>query len=168
MRIHRRLLLQIRRAELSDVSQMVALIEEMRRQYQAFQPIFWRKAENSAAITDSFFRMMVSDASWFVFAAVDGKTLEGFISAREVPVPPVYVLDGPTVVVDDFAVHNGRNWESIGRQLLDHFMGFAQKQHWRQIIVVAADLDASKSAMLRAAGLTIASNWWTMTLPERS
>jgi Acetyltransferase (GNAT) family len=160
-------MLQIRRAESIDVPQMVALIEDTRRIYQGYQPVFWRKAENSAELSDSFFKMMVNDQSWFVFAAFEGESLKGFISAREVPVPPVYVPGGPTVVIDDFTVREAAGWELIGRQLLDYFVGFAQQRNWRQIIVICADLDTSKSAMLRSAGLTIASNWWTFTVPER-
>ena len=157
--------LDIRAATPADVPQMVELIQIKRQEYQTYQPVFWKTVSNAAELTAPYFTMMVSEPSWSVIVAMDGAEMAGFISAREVPVPPVY--DGvPSCLVDDFTVRNGNDWASVGQRLLDHFKTEARSRNWRQVIVICGDLDEPKAAMLKAAGLSIASNWWTMRLPE--
>ena len=154
----------IRPAAVDDVPQMVVLIEAKRRQYQTYNPEFWKKAANSAELSAPYFRTMVTDQSWCVLCAVDGTELLGFISAREVPVPPVYDAIR-ACLVDDFTVSDGGAWKQTGRALLDRFKDEARARGWRQVVVICGNLDAAKADMLRDAGLILNTNWWTVRLP---
>jgi L-amino acid N-acyltransferase YncA len=155
---------QIRPLQLADVDQMVHLIELKRMEYQVYRPEFWKKTANSAELSRSYFGMMVSSADWCVLGAFDGQTMTGFISAREVPVPPVY--DGVrTCVVDDFTVIERADWKGTGRELLERFKTEAQARGWRQIVVICGAMDEAKASMLNDAGLLLTTNWWTVRLP---
>jgi hypothetical protein len=154
----------IRALEAADVSQMVELIELKRAQYEGFNPHFWKKAANSAELSTAYFGKMVTDPVWCVLGAFDGATMMGFISAREVPVPPVYDAV-PACVVDDFAVRDFDNWATVGRELLEAFKAESSRRGWRQIIVVCGAMDQKKAAMLSDAGLLLNTNWWTVRLP---
>lgn len=157
--------MEIRFATVADVPQMVTLIEAKRRQYEQYNPQFWKKAANSAELTVPYFTKMVIEPEWCVLCAVDGADVVGFISAREAPVPPVYNA-GPACVVDDFMVRESGEWASIGRALLDRFNTEARSRNWRQVIVVCGNLDEAKATMLRDAGLILNTNWWTVRLPD--
>lgn len=154
----------IRALDSADVGQMVELIELKRTQYEGFNPQFWKKAADSAELSVSYFGKMVTDATWCVLGAFEGATMTGFISAREIPVPPVYDA-GPACVVDDFTVRDFEAWPTVGRELLERFKGEARRRGWRQLIVVCGAMDEQKAATLRDAGLLLNTNWWTARLP---
>jgi len=156
---------EIRFATAADVPQMVTLIEAKRRQYEQYNPEFWKKAANSAALSKPWFTTMVTTPDWCVLCAMEGTEMLGFISARQVPVPPVYDA-GPACHVDDFMVRDADDWKSVGRALLDRFNTEARSRNWRQVIVVCGNLDEAKAAMLREAGLILNTNWWTVRLPD--
>ena len=157
----------VRQATRHDVPQMVALIEAKRRQYQIYNPEFWSKAANSAELSVPYFTKMVTEPSWCVLCAMDGPEMLGFISAREVPVPPVYDAVR-ACLVDDFTVRDGDEWQRAGRMLLDRFKDEARARDWRQVVVICGNLDEAKAAMLRDAGLILNTNWWTVRLPATS
>ena len=47
--------MEVRGAILSDIDAAVAMVERHRRQYQKYQPTFWRKADKSEEATRAFF-----------------------------------------------------------------------------------------------------------------
>ena len=53
--------MDVRKAETTDIKAAVELVERSRRQFQKFQPTFWRKAEKSAATTEAFFTKLLAD-----------------------------------------------------------------------------------------------------------
>jgi GNAT superfamily N-acetyltransferase len=139
--------LDVRKAETTDIKAAVELVERSRRQFQKYQPTFWRKAANSAAATETFFTR-----------------LEGFLIARKFPNPPVFDPDGDTWLIDDFCVAEPHLWLSVGEALLSHATTLIHEHGGVQIVVVSADRDLAKTEMLRRSDLSIASNWWTKPL----
>ena len=108
--------MDIRRATASDLDAVVAIVESQRRQYQKFQPIFWRKAANSAATTRAFFTKLLRRAAAPCFlVAVEGSQILGFLIARKFPAPPVYAPGGDTYLIDDFAVLDPWHWLVVER-----------------------------------------------------
>jgi ribosomal protein S18 acetylase RimI-like enzyme len=156
--------MDIRRATASDLDAVIAIIESQRRQYQKFQPTFWRKAADSAAATKAFFTELLGEPPTYFLIATEGRQILGFLTARKVPAPPVYAPGGDTYLIDDFAVVEPRHWLAVGEALLSHASTLLHEHGAAQIVVVCADRDLAKVEVLRRSDLTVASNWWTKPL----
>lgn len=156
--------MDIRRATASDVDTVVAIIESQRRQYQKFQPTFWRPADNAIALTRTFLTRLVDERGTYFLVAIEGSQTLGFLIARKFPAPPVFAPGGDTYLVDDFAVSEPRHWLGIGEALLSHVSTLLHEHGVAQIVAVCADRDLAKAEVLRRSDLTIASNWWTKPL----
>ena len=156
--------MEIRKSIASDLDAIVVLVERNRRQYQKYQPTFWRKAADSAETTRNFFTKLLSEPETFFLVALEGRQLLGFLIARKFPAPPVYAPGGDTWLVDDFCVLEPHHWLTIGEALLSHASTLIHETGAAQILVVGADRDLAKAEMLRRSDLTIASNWWTKPL----
>src|SRR6185437_16240368 len=96
--------MDIRRATASDIDAAVAIIETKRKQYQKFQPTFWRKAADSAAVSKTFFAKLLVTPDTYFLVSHEGPQILGFLIARKFPAPPVYTPGGDTWMIDDFAV----------------------------------------------------------------
>ncbi|HLO04418.1 MAG TPA: hypothetical protein VK191_15010 [Symbiobacteriaceae bacterium] len=83
--------------------------------------------------------------------------VDGFVIARIVPSPPVYAPGGPTCSIDDFVAP----WPAPGNDLLEAAIAWAKEQGAAQVVVVTAEKDEAKRAMLAESDLSIASEWWT-------
>jgi GNAT superfamily N-acetyltransferase len=156
--------LDVRKAETTDIKAAVELVERSHRQFQKYQPTFWRKAANAAAVTETFFTRLLAEPATFFLVALEGSRLEGFLIARKFPSPPVFDPGGDTWLIDDFCVAEPRLWLSVGEALLSHATTLIHEHGGAQIVVVSADRDLAKTEMLRRSDLTIASNWWTKPL----
>jgi GNAT superfamily N-acetyltransferase len=156
--------LDVRRAESTDITAAVELVERSRRQFQKYQPTLWRKAANSAAATEPFFTRLLGEPDTLFLVAVEGSRLEGFLIARKFPAPPVFDPGGDTWLIDDFSVAEPHLWLSVGEALLSHATTLIHEHGGVQIVVVSADRDLAKTEMLRRSDLSIASNWWTKPL----
>lgn len=156
--------MDVRKAETSDITAAVELMERSRRQFQKFQPTFWRKAAKSAAATETFFAKLLTAPGTLFLVAVEGNQHQGFLIARKVSNPPVYDPGGDTWLIDDFCVAEPHLWLSVGEALLSHATTLIHEHGGVQIVVVSVDRDLAKTEMLRRSDLTIASNWWTKPL----
>ena len=156
--------MDIRKAGTADIKAAIELVERSRRQYQKYQPTFWRKAANTAVATETFFTRLLTESGTFFLVALEGSRLDGFLIARKSPAPPVFDPGGETWLIDDFCVAEPRLWLSVGEALLSHASTLIHEHGGAQIVVVAADRDLAKSEMLRRSDLSIASNWWTKPL----
>ena len=156
--------MDIRRATASDIDAVVAIIETRRKQYQKFQPTFWRKASDSAATTKAFFTTLLGKPDTYFLVSVEGPQILGFLIACRFAAPPVYAPGGDTWLIDDFAVSEPRYWLSIGEALLSHVSTLLHEHGAAQIVVVCAERDLAKAEVLRRSDLTIASSWWTKPL----
>jgi GNAT superfamily N-acetyltransferase len=150
------------------VDAMVALSEAKRTLYAAYQPTFWRKAPDSAAVQTPYFHTLLARASIVAFVAQagaqQGAPIVGFVIASIVPAPAVYDPGGLTCMIDDFCVAEPAQWATVGRALLTAATAAARARGATQTVVVAGAQDAPKRAALIAAGLTVASEWYTGTI----
>jgi hypothetical protein len=156
--------LDVHKAEATDIQAAVALVEHTRRQFQKYQPTFWRKAANSAAATEKFFTRQLTEPNTYFLVALEGSDLQGFLIAAKFAAPPVFDPGGDTYLIDDFCVLEPRLWLTIGEALLSHASTLIHEHGGAQIVVVSADRDLAKTEMLRRSDLSIASNWWTKPL----
>jgi GNAT superfamily N-acetyltransferase len=155
----------IQPATADDVPALVALSESKRTQYAAYQPQFWRKAADSAAAQTPYFHELLARENVLVYAAVEqtvsaADAIVGFVIAALVPAPAVYDPGGLTCLIDDFCVAQPTQWATVGRDLLTTVTRQAARRGAAQVVVVCGHLDEPKRAALRAAGLTIASEWY--------
>jgi GNAT superfamily N-acetyltransferase len=148
----------IRRAEAADVSAIVDLSEAKRLQYQSYQPLFWRKAEDSREKQAPFLQQMLSRDNVLGLVQERDGVVDGFVIAMLVPAPPVYAA-GLTCVIDDFCV-NDLDWQGTGSALLGAATQLAKERGAVQCVVVCGHLDQPKREMLASFGHTIASEWW--------
>ena len=156
--------MDIRRATASDLDAVVAIIENQRRQYQKYQPTFWRKAAGSAAASKTHFTGLLVEADTYFLVATEGQQILGFLIARKFSAPPVHAPRGDTYLIDDFAVLEPQLWLGIGEALLSHATTLLHEHGAAQIVAVCADRDLPKAEVLRRSDLSIASNWWTKPL----
>lgn len=156
--------MDVRKAETTDIQAAVELVERSRRQFQKYQPTYWRKAPNSATSTEAFFTKLLAEADTFFLVAVEGSQQQGFLIARKFANPPVFDPGGDTWLIDDFCVAEPHFWLSVGEALLSHASTLIHEHGGVQILVVSADRDLAKTEMLRRSDLSIASNWWTKPL----
>lgn len=142
---------------------MVEMIERRRLRYQTYKPVFWKKAANSAQASLDWFAKMI-ESGVVAFTALEGKSVAGFVFANETREPPVVDPGGVTVTLDDYCVAQEDRWHDIGLALLNAVKEVGRARGWRQIVVISAEKDLSKSAFLKENGLSIASTWWTTPL----
>ena len=156
--------MDVRKAAASDIEATVEMAERTRRQYQKYQPTFWRKHPQSAAMTQIFFTRLLTEPGTFFLVAVEGSQLLGVLIARKFPSSPVFDPGGDTYLIDDFCVIEPQYWLTIGEALLSHASTLIHEHGAAQILVTCADRDLAKTEVLRRSELTIASNWWTKAL----
>jgi hypothetical protein len=150
----------IRTATTGDLEAILELADTRRREYAAYQPVFWRPAPDAVDRQRPHLRSLLDDETLITLVAVTGGGLAGYAVGRLVPAPPVYDPGGPTCLVDDYAVADAADWPTTGVDLLRAVWQAAEQRGAAQIVVVTAHLDEPKRAALETSGLTMASEWW--------
>lgn len=145
----------------ADVEAAVGLVERHRRQYQKYQPTFWRKTSDSVVKSRAFFANLVGAPDTYFLVATEASQTLGFLIAAKFALAPVYAPGGDTWLIDDFCVVEPHHWLTIGEALLSHVATLIHEHGGAQIVVTCAGRDLPKAQMLRRSDLTIASNWWT-------
>ncbi len=151
----------VRKARNTDVAQMVSLSEEKRSAYESFQPVFWRKAPNSAEIQSTYFkRLLLRDDHIFLVCEHAG-AVNGFIIGAVGPAPGVYDPGGLSCTIDDFCVSSAAAWEIEGKALLEEGQKYAKQMGAVQIVVICGQKDVPKRSFLCELQLSVASEWYT-------
>jgi hypothetical protein len=148
----------------NDIDEVAALAADSRRDYEAHQPQFWRQAADAVARHTTYLQGLVEDPDHVFLVAGEPHHVSGFVIGRLTPAPPVYDPGGLTCVVDDFAVEHPDAWASLGPLLLGDLSRIARAHGAVQVVVVAGRHDESKRLALHAAGLDVASEWWTVPI----
>ncbi|MFZ5815196.1 MAG: N-acetyltransferase [Bacillota bacterium] len=156
----------IRPATSADLPAMVALSEAKRTEYERYQPVFWRKAPDSAAVQAPFFTALLQRPNVIALVHEERGVVDGFLIADLIPSPPVYAPGGLTCRIDDYCVASGADWEQVGLALLRAAEAAGAERGAVQTVVVCGHLDLPKRAMLAAAGYSIASEWWTRPIGD--
>ena len=106
----------------------------------------------------------VPDEHSVVLVAREGVSVRGFAVGRMVEAPPVYDPCGASCVVDDFAVADPAEWSVVGPPLLRSLRSWAAGRGATQMIVVTAQRDEAKRALLNDDQLSFASEWWVRSI----
>ena len=149
----------IRTAREADIPQMVAIAETKRVEYEGYSPIFWRKASDSSPKQELFFQRLLTSPDVIALIAEEGDSLSGFILSAVTMAPPVYNPGGLVCIVDDFAVANPQDWDSVGAELLAAVEREAKARGAVLFVVVCPQRDQAKRVMLQRAGAAVASEW---------
>ena len=150
----------IRNAGAADIPRMVELSEKKRTEYEQQQPIFWRKARDSASVQTPYFEHLLTLDSTIVLVYECEGTIQGFVIAGLHAAPPVYDPGGLTCNIDDFVVEHRDLWSSVGRALLEAAVSEARRREAVQVVVVTGGHDIPKREMLSSMDLSLASEWW--------
>jgi GNAT superfamily N-acetyltransferase len=156
--------LSAERAGQADLERLLTIADARRLEYAGYQPEFWHPAADAVARQRAFFASLIDDDGSLVAVAREGASVRGFAVARVAEAPPVYDPGGLTCAVDDFAVTDATEWPTVGPLLLDAVRRWGSDHGATQLVVVVAHLDEAKRAMLRAAQLDLASEWWVTPL----
>jgi len=146
----------IRPAVETDVPVMVELSERKRMEYERYQPVFWRKAEDSREKQAPFFRSQLTKPNVIALAHEGLEVVDGFVIGVLVASPPVYDPGGLTCLVDDFVVANKEDWKRIGTALLNEVKRRALEMGAAQAVVFCGHLDEPKRALMASLGFSIA------------
>ena len=144
-----------------DIDAVAALAADRRRDYEAHQPRFWRQADDALVRHKAHLHGLVDEPDHVFLVAGETSHVSGFVIGRLMPAPPVYEPGGLSCVVDDFAVARADAWASLGLLLLGDLSLAARARGAVQVVVVAGRHDEPKRRALHAAGLVVASEWWT-------
>jgi GNAT superfamily N-acetyltransferase len=150
----------IRLGTKQDIDAVAEMAEARRLQYERYEPLFWKKAANSLAMSRAFLAHVAGQPENLFLVACEAEQVMGFLIATPVRVPPVFE-PGPTAMIDDFCVAEPALWESVGPALLAEARARLRQRGFAQIVVVCGRKDAEKSAALDAADLSLTSTWWT-------
>lgn len=129
-----------------DVQWAALIMDQRRRIYARYSPVFWRPARDAVVAHAPFLARQVEAPQVIAL-----RTDDGFLLGE---------LRGPEVVIDDFAVTRDDRWAADGAELLASAWGRAAAAGAARARVVTAAADAAKVAMLAGAGLTVSSQWW--------
>lgn len=87
--------------------------------------------------------------------------VDGFVIGS--PAPPAAYAAGVICSID-FCVADDGDWQGVGRRLRYQVQHETKERGARQVVVVCPHLHDAKRAMLRAAELSLASEWYTAPL----
>lgn len=153
----------VRRANKTDVPEMVALSKAKRLTYAERQPVFWRTAQDGDRKQHDYFAELIANEKFIVLVAERTK-IEGFIigCVRDtLPMMRANVRMRCGLHIDDFALSNAAAWSEEGRAL----MGALLREHRvtdpdeATINVVAGDHDVDKCDLLEKLGMKCLYTW---------
>jgi len=137
---------RVRPAELADLDRMADLAAEKRVAQAAWEPDFWRVAERARELHPLYLRFLLTQPDVIARVSLSaGGEVDGFAIAR----------CGEACVIDDFNLARPELWSSAGRALLDDVLTGVRAHASRDLVIVCAERDLEKAAMLRTAGLAV-------------
>lgn len=158
--------MSIRTATADDLDAVVELAAAARADQAVHQPLFWRPAPDARDRHRPFLAGQIADDRVISLVATDQETVVGFAIGVLHPAPPVYDPGGPTCTVDDLTLVDPGRWATSGADLLRAVRARAAALGAAQVVVVVGDHDHAKQAALASAGLTAASQWWTVPIAD--
>jgi GNAT superfamily N-acetyltransferase len=156
--------MHIRRATDTDIPNMAAIAETKRIEYEGYSPVFWRRAPDSSPKQERYLQSLLLGTDVMALVAQTGDSLAGFIIGALTMAPPVYNPGGAVCIVDDFVVARPEEWQAVGSALLAAMTQEAQARGAVLMVVVYAQRDQAKRALLQEAGCAVASEWHVRAL----
>ncbi len=162
-------LVAVRRARIDDAGIIADFADLRRHAYPAYSPVFWRPAPGARTHHLPFLQACLADGCHSAFVAEAAEGVVGAAVANyRVGVPPfTRDLEASGIaswLVDDFYVASQDLWRTAGGALLDSVAAAARSSGQNRLIVVSAERDAPKNAMLRDRGFRQAAAWWVRPL----
>lgn len=154
----------IRQATAADIPRILALLQQRREAYQHYAPTFWRIADRAVEKHESFIRRLVHDDDVLSIVHEAHDRVDGVLIATTMNAPPVYDPGGKVCMIDDYVVESPELWREVGMRLLEHCREWAMTQGCVLQIIVCAQKDVPKSAMLKGMGAEVASEWYVRAI----
>jgi hypothetical protein len=154
----------IRAALPEDIEAIANLAEQKRIQYEAYQPVFHRRAEAALAMHREYLKSLIHKENVLLWVALEADTVEGFIFASVVASPVVYNPGGKVCFVDDFVISKAGLWPTMGKALLEAVTTELQKSGVVLGNVVCGPKDTPKRLMLGSMGYSVATEWFVKAL----
>jgi ribosomal protein S18 acetylase RimI-like enzyme len=147
-------------ASKDDITSMVELSYQKRKNYEKAQPQFWRYSENAEDIQTKWFAELLSRDDYVLLVAKENSNIKGFIIGKLVKAPEVYDPGGLTLMIDDFCVKSEIDWQSVGLELMNDIRLIAKEKGAAQFYVVSGAHDHAKCDFLEKFGLSNAAKWF--------
>ena len=150
----------VRKATPLDVQDIARLSALKRKQYEKYQPVFHKEAENAFSAQSLFLTGFLQKENVVALVEEDAeKGITGFVIGAITNAPPVYDPGGQVCLVDDFMVTDPSQWETLGKALLDKVVELCKEKGAVLAIVVCGPLDKAKRDMLNRGGFSVATEW---------
>jgi hypothetical protein len=149
----------IRRATESDLDSMANLAEKKRSQYEAYQPIFHRRAPNALKDHKDFLGSLLTRSNTLLLVAEVQEKVVGFVFASVVEAPRVYDPQGKICFIDDFMVEEPGLWATVGRLLIQTAFEYSKPMGAVLANIVCGPKDLDKRALLIHMGFEVGSEW---------
>ena len=150
----------ISKAQESDITKMVELSDQKRREYEKAQPQFWRRHEQANENQAAWFKEILKRDDHILLIAEEDHHVMGFIIGSIIAAPSVYDPGGQTLMIDDFCVEENTTWRTVGTKLIDAIHSIAKQKGAVQILVVCGHHDLSKRQFLKDKQLELVSEWY--------
>jgi L-amino acid N-acyltransferase YncA len=156
--------MQIIKARKEDIKSMVKLSDQKRRNYEKAQPQFWKRNEDANEIQEEWFAELIKKKEFLCYVVEEKAEIVAFVIGQLVEAPKVYDSGGLTLMIDDYCVAYGLQWQNYGQRLLDVVAAEARAQGATQILIVCGHHDQSKNSFLLGEKFSIASKWYVKNI----
>lgn len=143
-----------------DIPSIISLLEQKRAQLEAWEPRFWRRSENAAALSEAHFSALIGDPAASVLVYEASGAVTGCLQYRPSFVPPVYAPGGTTWMVDDFVVLED-DWARAGTALLQDLYARTIQSEPGQLVFPVPQKDAAANAFFVQNDLSPTTVWYT-------
>jgi len=147
-----------------DVSDIVGLCETARLRLQEYQPVFWRKAADSAEKQAGFLRYLIDQKSITTLVHRGSSGIDGVVTAATRGGDFLYELRPSACYTDDFALADESYWETLGAELLKAIVSLERAKGALYSQVICPHLNLEKGRMLQTLGYRLGHQWFTKVL----
>lgn len=143
---------------------MARLAETFREKLEEWQPVFWKRADGSAQLSENYFRFLMQDEDNCALVNEDYAGVDGFLIATLVDAPPVFNPGGKTCLIDDFVVAEDELWATVGEALVERASEWAKSKGATQTVVITPLAHQEKLSFVKGRDMTPAASWWVKPL----
>ena len=151
--------MSVRPARHEDIPAIVGLCEDKRREYEAWQPVFHKKAGDSATFHSGYLRSLIDGGNAILLVYMADEVVRGAVFGSLRQAPPVYSPGGKVCIVDDFVCKSEDEWPLVGQSLLNAMVQQAKQKGAVLTNVVCGPKDQKKRKFLQSIGFSVASEW---------
>lgn len=139
---------RIRSAAQADIPIIFSLGEEKRKEYEGYQPVFWRRADITIEAAAPWLVSQIEAETNIALVHETRRSIDGFLIANR------------QGYIDDYTVSRPGAWPTVGASLLAEASRIAAEKEIEHFLIVTAHLDQPKRAMVADLGLELIANWY--------